>query len=171
MISGRIRCDACLARCRDGEPPRSNAIDLPRSAWSPALRNSDLGVHRRSGHQGDSFGGGLPAFAGLFPPCVMDNAKKKKDKEVSAPTDAGPLKVIRIDDVSASIFARDRKIKDEDVTFYSVSFSRSYKSADGEWKYTKNFDEEDLGSVMTLAKQASEFILSERGLTTATQED
>lgn len=100
----------------------------------------------------------------------MENAKKKK-KDVLAPKEAGPLKVLRIEDVSASIFARDRKVKGEDITFYSVSFSRSYKGADGERKYTKNFDAEDLGAVMSLAKQASEFIQSKRGLTTEPQED
>jgi len=43
-------------------------------------------------------------------------------------------------------------------TYYSASFSRSYKDASGSRKYTKNFDSEDLGSVMALAQQASELV-------------
>jgi hypothetical protein len=84
-------------------------------------------------------------------------AKKKAAKP--EPTEhRGPLKVLRLDDVSVSIFSRERKIQGEDVTFYSASFSRSYKDASGSWKYTKNFDAEDLGKLMTLAQQASEYI-------------
>jgi hypothetical protein len=96
----------------------------------------------------------------------MDNAKKK-NKEVPAPEAEGPVKVMRNGDVSASIFARDRQVKGEDVTFYSVSFSRSYRTAEGVRKYTKNFDVEDLGTVMALAKEASEFIESKRAMTMA----
>ena len=51
------------------------------------------------------------------------------------------MKQFRTDDVSASVF--DRQFKRSH--FYSVSFTRSYKDAGGTWKYTKNFDVEDLG--------------------------
>jgi len=78
----------------------------------------------------------------------------------------GPVKVIRIEDVSVSIFARTREVSGETVTYYSASFSRSYKDASGSRKYTKNFDSEDLGSVMALAQQASEFIEKARGMAT-----
>ena len=72
------------------------------------------------------------------------------------------MKVFRIEDVSASVFARDRKLRDSTVTFYGVSLSRSYKDADGTWKYAKNFDAEDLGKLVGVIQQASEFIQSER---------
>ena len=81
------------------------------------------------------------------------------------------MKVIRMDDVSVSIFARTRQVKGDSVTFYSASFSRSYEGADGKRQYTKSFDEGDLGKVMALAKEAGEYILRARGLTTAAQED
>ncbi|MBW3541535.1 MAG: glycerol-3-phosphate dehydrogenase/oxidase [Planctomycetes bacterium] len=68
------------------------------------------------------------------------------------------MKVVRIDDVSASIFARDRQIGGENRTFYSVTFSRSYKDSTGQWRYTKWFDVEDLGKVVAVAQQASEHI-------------
>ena len=61
-----------------------------------------------------------------------------------------------------SVFARDRKLQGSIVTFYSVSFSRSYKDSAGERKYTKNFDADDLGALVTLIQQASEFIHGRR---------
>jgi hypothetical protein len=96
----------------------------------------------------------------------MDTSKKKKElpatkaepttSRESAPT--GPVKVLRIDDVSVSIFARSRQIAGQAVTFYSASFSRSYKDAAGERKYTKSFDLDDLGKLVSLAQQTSEYI-------------
>ena len=91
---------------------------------------------------------------------VMDN---KKNKGVSPETSAaeaakGPIKVFLIDDVSASIFSRDHLSNGEMRTFYSVSFSRSYKDSDGKRVYAKTFNLEDLGKVMAVAQQADEFI-------------
>lgn len=70
----------------------------------------------------------------------------------------GPVKVLRIDDVSASVFARVREVSGQRVTFHSVAFSRSYRDAEGQRQYTKSFDSDDLGKVMTLAQQAREYI-------------
>ena len=70
----------------------------------------------------------------------------------------GPVKTFRLDDIAASIFARERVVQGETVTFYSVSFSRAYKDAKGQWKYTNYFDSADLAKVMFLAKQAGEYI-------------
>lgn len=90
-------------------------------------------------------------------------AKKANDKPAETQAAAktatpeakrGPAKQCRIDDVSASVFVRDRNGR----TWYSVSFTRSYKDRDGTWKYTKNFDVEDLGKVVTVAQQAAEWI-------------
>ena len=99
----------------------------------------------------------------------METTTKRK-KAVPAATDAasGPVKVFRIDEVSVSVFARDREIQGQPVTFHSVSFSRSYKDAAGERKYTKNFDAEDLGHVVSLAQQASEFIHGLQGPSSTT---
>jgi hypothetical protein len=90
----------------------------------------------------------------------MDN---KKNKGVSPETPAaeaakGPIKVCIIDDVSASVFARDHLANGEMRTFYSVSFSRSYKDSDGKRVYVKTFNLEDLGKVIAVAQQADEFI-------------
>ena len=71
-----------------------------------------------------------------------------------------PIKTIRIDDCSASIWARVALIRGESTTFYSVSFERSYKDRDGSYKYTKSFDADSLGNVVNLCQQASESIQS-----------
>jgi len=60
------------------------------------------------------------------------DAKKKKDSQpqkVVESESAKALKVFRIDDVSASIFVRERFVRDENRQFYSVTFSRSYKDS------------------------------------------
>jgi len=69
-----------------------------------------------------------------------------------------PLKTFVLDSVSASIFARDRVVRGRPRTFYSVSFTRSYKDASGQFKYTKSFDVDDLGAVVSCAQQASEYL-------------
>src|SRR5665213_3102161 len=90
----------------------------------------------------------------------MDN-KKKKGASLEAPAAEaakGPIKVCIIDDVSASVFSRDNLANGEMRTFYSVSFSRSYKDGAGKRMYVKTFNLEDLGKVVAVAQQADEFI-------------
>jgi len=95
----------------------------------------------------------------------------KKHKEVSgtkpeetAATEAAPaakklpLKTLRIDDCSASIWARDHVVRGKLRTFHSCTFERSYKDRDGAWKYTRSFDADSLGKLVTLCQQASEVI-------------
>lgn len=95
----------------------------------------------------------------FFPPIVMENKKKPTQKKAAATEAAnGPVKVFRIEDVSASLFARERQVQGQPRTFYSVSFSRSYKASTGEWKYTKNFDMEDLGKIVGLCKEVEEHV-------------
>ena len=60
--------------------------------------------------------------------------------------------------MSVSIFARQRQLQGESVTFYSASFSRSYKDAAGARKFTHSFDVEDLAKLVSLAQQANEYI-------------
>ena len=69
-----------------------------------------------------------------------------------------PLTTLRIDDCSASIWAREYSSKGKSKVYYSASFERSYKAASGEWKYTKSFDLESLGKLITVCQQASETI-------------
>ena len=95
----------------------------------------------------------------------------KKHKEVSgtkpeetAATEAAPaakklpLKTLRVDDCSASIWARDYIVRGKMRTFLSCTFERSYKDRNGAWKYTHSFDSDSLGKLVTLCQQASEVI-------------
>src|SRR5438132_713632 len=92
---------------------------------------------------------------------------KQKEKAAGAAPKApegkrSPIKVIVIDDVSASIFVREFSTKGGKMRkFYSVSFSRSYRDAGGTWRYVKSFNLEDLGKVISVCQQADEYI---RGL-------
>ena len=104
-------------------------------------------------------------------PSLLATMATKKHKEVSgtkpeqtAATDAAPavkrlpLKTLRVEDCSASIWGRDQMVHGEMRVFFSVTFERSYKDRDGAWKYTKSFDAESLGKLVTLCQQASEAI-------------
>lgn len=77
-----------------------------------------------------------------------------------APQDAKrrPIQCFRIDDVSASVWSREFVIQGQPRTFWSVTFERSYKDAHGTYRWTKSFDFESLGRVVTVAQQAAEFI-------------
>lgn len=100
----------------------------------------------------------------------MDTAPRKRKDTPSAKAETkplattvaanGPVKVFRIDEVSVSLFARQRQYQGKPAVFYSASSSRSYKDAAGERKYAKNFDGDDLGKVVELAQRASEYVRS-----------
>ena len=84
----------------------------------------------------------------------MKDVTKNKEVPAKAAVPAekrGPYKTIRVEDVSASIWARERQIKGEMIVFYSVSFERRYRAADGQWRYTRSFDLDDLGKVVASA--------------------
>lgn len=102
----------------------------------------------------------------------MEKAQKLKDAsgtkpEETAATEAAPVSqeakrkpvaVVRVEDCSASIWARQHPVQGEAKTFYSVTLERSYKDRDGAWRYTKSFDADSLGKVVDLCQQASETI-------------
>ena len=92
--------------------------------------------------------------------------RKDQPKEV-VPSKNAPIKTFLIEEVSASIFARENPVKGELRTFYSVSFSRSYRDSAGKRMYVKTFNLEDLGKIVSLAQQADEYI---RGLLNAQSE-
>ncbi len=90
---------------------------------------------------------------------------KAKNKDVSSATEAAPapakrlpIKTIRDGDVSASVWSREHQTKDGTITFYSVSFERSYKDRDGAYRYTKSFDPDCLAQLCTVAQEASEYL-------------
>lgn len=103
----------------------------------------------------------------------MEKAKKNKDVAVTktaeppvatnaanASQDAGrkPVATIRANDCSASIWAREHLVQGAPKVFYSISLERSYKDRDGRWRYTRSFDRDSLGSIVSLCQQASEAI-------------
>lgn len=69
-----------------------------------------------------------------------------------------PLKTIRVDDVSASIWARERTVRGKVMVFYSVTCERSYRDANGQWRYTKSFDPESLGSLVEAVQRSSDHL-------------
>ncbi len=103
---------------------------------------------------------------------VMENNKKKaarkaEETPASAPetaaTDAAtaakrqPVKTFRVDDCSASVWVRETQVRGEFVKFYSVTFERAYTDRSGARGYTKTFNLESLGKVVTLCQQVSEW--------------
>jgi len=89
-------------------------------------------------------------------------AEQTKTAAVAPEPKRLPVKVFVVEDVSASIFAREFPMKGGEMrTFYSVSFSRSYRDAGGTFRYVKSFNLEDLGKVIHVCQQADEYI---RGL-------
>lgn len=78
--------------------------------------------------------------------------------EVAAKAATKPLKVFRLEHVSASVFAHTRAVNGRDVTFHEVSFSRSYQK-NGSTRYVKSFGYGDLSKLAFVMKQAEEFLL------------
>jgi hypothetical protein len=87
----------------------------------------------------------------------MDTNKKQE----SAASDAAnkPIKVYRLGDVSASVFANPRELDGRKVVFHSVTISRSYKDGD-EYKRTNSFnDYGDIMKVIAVSKLAADHLL------------
>jgi hypothetical protein len=89
----------------------------------------------------------------LFPPFAMEATQP-------ATTANKPLKVFRLGDLSASVFANDREIKGKTVTFYNVTLSKLYKKGD-EFLRTTSFGEDDLNPLCYLINNAETFIRNE----------
>jgi hypothetical protein len=89
--------------------------------------------------------------------------KKKELPATKAGTPAAqetrkPVQAFRVEDVSCSIWAREVQVQGKPRTFHSCTFERSYKDRDGSYRYTKTFDPDSLGKLVTLCHQASEWI-------------
>ena len=66
------------------------------------------------------------------------------------------MKTFRIDNVHCSIFCREHNGKE----YHSLSLTRGYKGSDGDLKFSRSFNPEDLGKLITVAQQASEHLTS-----------
>lgn len=73
----------------------------------------------------------------------IKNAKTKKASETAKP----PVAKVRVGLITASIWERDTDVG----TFYSVSFERRYRDAEGNWASSHSYDAQDL---LALAKAA-----------------
>lgn len=69
-----------------------------------------------------------------------------------------PVATVRVEDCSASIWAREHVIQGKPKVFYSITLERSFKNASGVWQYTKSFDPDSLGKIVSMCQQASETI-------------
>jgi hypothetical protein len=105
----------------------------------------------------------------------MTKALKNKDVSGTRPEERAapaapaaekrrPLTTLRQGDVSASVWAREHQVRGEMTRFYSVTFERSYKDSTGKYCYTRSFNPDDLGALMALCQQASEYIAGQNGL-------
>jgi hypothetical protein len=85
-------------------------------------------------------------------------ASKASTQAASQDVKRRPVQTLRVDDCSASIWAREFTVQGKPKTFFSVTIERSYKDRDGAWKYTKSFDADSLGKVVALCQQAADAI-------------
>jgi hypothetical protein len=95
----------------------------------------------------------------------MNTPKKASKKEATGSPEGKPaaakklpVKVIRVGDVSVSVFAHERELGGIRRVNYSCNFSRSYKDASGAWKRTPWFGQDDLRDVVACAQQAGAYI-------------
>lgn len=100
----------------------------------------------------------------FVPPSCMETQLKSQD--VTPRSEATPeaveakkpLKILRIEDISASIFERIVESGGELAKYHNVSFSRSYIGENGKRMFTKSFSPSDLSKVVELAVQAHDYI-------------
>lgn len=97
----------------------------------------------------------------------METATKSRKVAPQAPATAEqtsseakrkPVVTLRIEDCSASVWAREYVVQGTPRTFYSVTLERSYKDRNGAWRYTRSFDADSLGKVASLCQKAEEAI-------------
>jgi hypothetical protein len=81
-----------------------------------------------------------------------------------------PLRVFRLEDVSVSVFANERKVDGKPVTFYNVMTSKSYRRGD-ELRRTQSFGSDDLNKLCYLLSQADDYIRTYRYMQPAVSED
>jgi hypothetical protein len=90
----------------------------------------------------------------------MDARKQNPASGAQEGPALAPVEVFTAGDVSAAVFAREQSVRGGTRTFYSVSFSRSYRDAEGNRQYVKTFDADGLDRVVEVARQADEYVRS-----------
>jgi len=69
-----------------------------------------------------------------------------------------PIRTFRVDNVSAAVWART-VVKLEPVTYYSISFETHYETVSGELKHSGFFRLGELPKIVSLCRQAEEYIV------------
>jgi hypothetical protein len=106
----------------------------------------------------------------LFSPPFMKKTKEVaavKADTAQAQEKRKPVKTLRIEDVSCSIWTRTHMVQGEPRKFWSCSFERSWKDRDGSYRYTKSFDLDSLGKLVTVAQQANDWIVEAQAIAEA----
>ena len=124
--------------------------------WNHFFRDSDdllsgKGIYRliESGNVAKKAETAHSLFYQFLPTAMEATTEVTKTKK--------PLRVFRLEDVSVSVFANDRQINGEQVTFYNLSIVKSYKKGD-ETLRTQTFGSDDINKLCYLLKQADEYI-------------
>ncbi len=69
-----------------------------------------------------------------------------------------PIKSFWEDNANVAIWARDRVIRGEKHTFYTMTFQRRWLDANEKAHYSDSFELHDMSSLMRLAKLARDFV-------------
>ena len=80
-----------------------------------------------------------------------------------------PEKEFRCGAVSASIWANDREVEGQTVSFFSVRIDKAFKEGNV-WKHTSTFSVDDLPKVALVANEAYRFITLKERIPELTQE-
>lgn len=85
--------------------------------------------------------------------------------EHPASKDATPLATFRFENVSAAVFTEQVKTKvGANVDVFHVSLRTSYRSADGEWKYSHSLNRGDLLPAALALMKCYDFITDAKGV-------
>jgi len=69
-----------------------------------------------------------------------------------------PVKKLRINNISAAIFANEIEKDNEKHTRYSVQIQKQFRRDDGSWQLTNTYFPEELPKIQLLAAKSYEFI-------------
>lgn len=86
------------------------------------------------------------------------SSKNTRSASNTSNSPKGPIKTFRMGRISASVWKNPAK----DKAFFNVTFTRYYRSEDGEYHHVTNFGLNDLPLVAKLANQAHSFIFEQR---------
>lgn len=87
-------------------------------------------------------------------------ATKAVDTTPSQEVKRKPEKAFYIEDCGASVWSREYVVQGTPRVFRTVTFERSYKDRNGQFRYTKSFDQDSLGKVVRLCQMVEEYLMN-----------